>query len=290
MIGPRHAAFLIIVMLAVLGCAAASPGAAPAGRDSVGSDEKPYEPGATAAPGANHSGDQALVVYTGSIDLDVANVDDALAAARHLVTGLGGYVSASRVSDSGSSMSAYVTYRVPSARWDEAVAGLEALGERVVNEEIGTEDVTSQVVDLDARIANLRATEAALQAIMERATTITDVLKVQQELTAVRGDIESMTAQRDYLAGRAAFGTLDVAYNVPVTAQAVAAGGWDLGREIDAALAALVRIGQWLASVLVWVAIVALPVLVPLALLIWLVAVLRRRWLASHQRPQTPNV
>ena len=35
------------------------------------------------------------------------------------------------------------------------------------------------------------------QGIMTRATTITDVLKVQSELTAVRGDIESLTAQRD---------------------------------------------------------------------------------------------
>ena len=42
------------------------------------------------------------------------------------------------------------------------------------------------------------------QSIMDRATTITDVLKVQAELTTVRGDIESLTAQRDLLAQRAA--------------------------------------------------------------------------------------
>ena len=88
--------------------------------------------------------------------------------------------------------------------------------------------MTAQVVDLDARIANLQASESALQAIMARATTIADVLKVQQELTGVRGDIESMIAQRDNLADQAAMGTLDVIFTVPVVAAAVArvAGTW----------------------------------------------------------------
>ena len=39
-------------------------------------------------------------------------------------------------------------------------------------QEIGTEEVTGKVIDLGARITNLRATEAALQAIMARATKI----------------------------------------------------------------------------------------------------------------------
>jgi hypothetical protein len=295
--------FALIVVSAAACSAASVPAGATQGpvaagdEDSFrasGDDASGDQSGETGATGGQPNEapappDQQLIVYTGTLDIDVPDVDAALGAAQHLVTGLGGYVASSRVSNSGSDVSAYVIYRIPAARWDEALSGLRGLAEKVTDEQIGSEDVTSQVVDLDARIANARTTEAALQAIMDRAQTITDVLKVQQELSKIRGDIESMTAERDYLAGRAAFGTLEVAYNVPVTASAVAAEGWDLGREIDAALASLVRIGQWLASVIVWVVIVLLPVVLPLLVLAWIAYRLRRRWLISHPRPAAPD-
>lgn len=293
----RDILLFVFVLVVAVACSTAAPAAAPAATQgpAAGIPEPAGREGLDADAGdeagnALLPADQTLIVYTGSLDMDVADVDAAIAAGQQLVTGLGGYVASSRISNSGSNVSAYVTYRIPAARWDEALAGLHALAERVNDEEIGTEDVTAQVVDLDARLANARTTEAALQAIMDRARTIDEVLKVQRELTSIRGDIESMTAQRDYLAGRAALGTLDVAYNVPVTASAVAAEGWDLGREIDASLAALVRIGQWLASVLVWLTIVVLPVAVPLLILLWIVFRLRRRWLVSHPRPTYPDV
>src|SRR5437870_11281613 len=102
---------------------------------------------------------------------------------------------------------------------------------------------------------------------MAKANTITDILKVQNELTQVQGDIESMTAQRDLLANQAALATLEVGFNVPATLEvAQASEGWDLGKEIDTALASLVRVGQGVASALIWLLIVALPVVLPIML------------------------
>lgn len=163
---------------------------------------------------------------------------------------------------------------------------MKALAARVVSEDTSSEDVTAQVVDLDARLANLRTTETALQSIMDRATTITDVLKVQAELTSVRSEIESLTAQRELLAQRAAMATLAVAYNVPVAATSLASEGWNLGTEIDNALAALVRLGQGAASLLVWLVIVVVPVVLPIAIVLLIAIWLRRRWVAAHPRPE----
>ena len=101
-----------------------------------------------------------------------------------------------------------MTYRVPAARWDEALAGLRAIGEKVLTERSSTEDVTSQVVDLGARITNLQATERALQAIMDQATAIKDVLTVQAELTRTRSEIEQLAAQKLHFEGQAAFSTV----------------------------------------------------------------------------------
>jgi hypothetical protein len=112
------------------------------------------------------------------------------------------------------------------------------------------------------------------------------VLKVQSELTTVRGEIESLTAQRDMLAQRAALATLEVGYNVPITATTVASEGWDLGAEIDSAVAALVKLGQGALSLAVWLLIVFVPVVLPIVAVILLAVWLRRRWVAAH--PHVP--
>jgi hypothetical protein len=147
----------------------------------------------------------------------------------------------------------------------------------VLTETTDARDVTAAVVDLDARLQNLRVTEAALQAIMDRATTIDDVLEVQRELTGVRAEIERLTAQRDELAGRAAMSTLSVSYRQPGEPVAQAAEGWDAGREVDSAVAALVVVLQRLASLGIWLGIAVLPVVLPVIALIWLAYRLARR-------------
>ncbi len=47
---------------------------------------------------------------------------------------------------------ASVTYRVPVARWDDALTALRKLGSKTLSEQTDTSDVTSQVIDLDARL------------------------------------------------------------------------------------------------------------------------------------------
>src|SRR5262245_56598474 len=94
---------------------------------------------------------------------------------------------------------ALITYRIPSARWDDALDALRGLAAKVLNEDTQAVEVTGQVVDLDARLSNLRSTELALQSIMTKATRISDILDVQNQLTSVQGQIEQLTAQKNHL-------------------------------------------------------------------------------------------
>jgi hypothetical protein len=286
--------FLGALVALVAGLLAGCAGAASMPTPGSGNDDG-YQPAPTAAPG-NGNGvvgqpngipeQPQLIIYNGSLELEVADVDASVNQAEALVKSLGGHVAGSRASDSGDGKSAYVTYRIPAARWSEALSGLKALATRVANEETSSDDVTAEVVDLEARLANLRSTEVALQGIMAGATTITDVLKVQAELTQVQGEIESMTAQRDLLTNQAALATLNIAFNPPPVAEVEQAStGWDLGREIDSALASLVRLGQAVASLLIWLIIVVLPVLVPVLIGIWVVNRLYVRWRRAHPAP-----
>jgi Flp pilus assembly protein TadB len=143
---------------------------------------------------------------------------------------------------------------------------------------VRTEDVTGQVVDLRARIANLQVTEKALQGIMTQATKISDVLAVQAELTIVRGQIEEATAQKQHLEAQAAFSTLTVGFGLKPEAAVVASQKkFDPGNEVDQATASLVEVLQGLATAGIWFGIVWLPILLVLGLAALVVVLLVRR-------------
>ncbi|HEY7023670.1 MAG TPA: DUF4349 domain-containing protein [Candidatus Limnocylindrales bacterium] len=254
--------------------------------DDSGKPGSSYGSGGTPQQAASSPGpDTQLIVYEGSIDLQVDDVGASVDQANQLIGGLGGHVASSNASTKNDQDFATITYRIPAEKWDEALADMRAVGAKVLNETTTSEDVTGQVVDLNARIANAQASETALQAIMDKATTIDDVLSVQRELTQVRGDIESMTAQRDLLGNRAAFSTLTVSFETLVTQTQAVSGGWDLGQVFDDAVAALVRVGQGVITLGVWLVVVVLPIVVPLLVVLGVAVYLRRRWLRGHPGP-----
>ena len=209
-----------------------------------------------------------LIIKTGAIALQVGGLDPALTAANQLIVGLGGYTSGSERFGDEDDAQASVTYRVPAARWDEALAGLRAIGEKVLTERSSTDDVTSQVVDLGARITNLQATERALQAIMDQATAIKDVLTVQAELTRTRSEIEQLAAQKLHFEGQAAFSTVTVTFALKPNPILAEQQGFDAATEVEQASASLVSVLQAVATAGIWFGIVWLPIIFTLALIV----------------------
>jgi hypothetical protein len=271
----------------------------------VGSGVDPTSDGSTdtggdpAATNGNANGGQVadaaagpptlLIVRTGTLELEVASLAPSIAAAATVVTGAGGYISGSDENASGDNASAAVSYRIPAAAWDATLDGIRGVASTVRHQQVTSEEVSGQVVDLGARILNLRTTEGALQAIMARATKISDVLDVQKQLTDTRGEIERLVADKTHLEGRAAYGSLKVTFNLPVPAAVVKAQkGWDPATDVDRATGKLIAIGQRATSAGIFLAIVGLPVLIGGAVLLLVAWQLYRlgRWLLARRAPE----
>jgi hypothetical protein len=233
--------------------------------------------------------DEAKIVKTGSLDLQVADLGIALDKAHAAVVGLGGYVGESKETNDGDRSSAVVTYRIPAARWDDAIAALRGLATKVVSEQTNAVEVTGQLIDLAARIDNLQASERALQGILEQATKVQDILDVEARLSDVRGQIEQLQAQQAHLADQAALGTLAVSYALPVVATVEAQKKWSPADEIDRATASLVDLLQTGAAAGIWFAIVWLPALVFLAVVLAIALVVVRRLGLIRPRITTPD-
>jgi Domain of unknown function (DUF4349) len=284
----------VMLILALGACSSsASQGAPPGAENGAGAPVSAAT--AAPAPGKPADGsesdavvDGALIVRTGTLELQVKDVAGVVTRARDLVASLGGYVAGSDESNQGDKHTATITYRVPVDKWQDAITGLRGLADQVVHESTQAQEVTAQVVDLNARLANLQASEASLREIASRAGTITDVLAVQDKLTEVRDQIERITAQQKDLTGRAALGTLEAIWETPTVAVTEARSGWDLGTEIDRAAAQTVSAGQSLASFLVWLVVVGVPVFGPILVIVLAAALLFRRW-AARRPPRAPG-
>jgi len=229
------------------------------------------------------------IVKTGEMSLEVENVAAALGRVRSIIADLGGYVGGSQAGALGER--AILTVRVPADAFDTLLARLHELDADVLAETTREEVVTSQVVDLAARVENLRASEASYRELLGRAERIDDVLAVQSRLDGVRGEIEQLEAQLEALEDQAALSTLTVTLVPRAKPVEEQTGTWDPGAELDGAVASLVGIGQGLLDAAIWFAVVWLPILGVLAIvgLLVLRGVLElRRRLPAEARSTPP--
>jgi hypothetical protein len=253
------------------GAGAASAGApaaaASAGTAFSGGNESTAGSGSQAGGNDNPAApvDDTKIVRTGSLELTVADTDKALVAGRDAVRAMGGYVGSSQQKRSDDSILATVTYRIPVARWEDALDALRRLG-KVLAEQTDAAEVTGQLVDLDARIRNLKASETALVGYAAQAPKTSDLLEIEARLTDTRGEIERLSAQQATLSDQAAMATLTVTMGTEAVAVTQAAANWDPAAEVDRASASLIGVGRAIVSFGIVFTIVWLPILAGLAI------------------------
>jgi hypothetical protein len=112
--------------------------------------------------------------------------------------------------DAGSARSLTAILRLPASQMESGLAELKKLG-RLTNESQNSSDITSQYVDLAARLSNGRNTEQRLLALLrDRTGDLKDVIAVERELASVRESIERMTAQEKDLENKVQYVTIQL--------------------------------------------------------------------------------
>ena len=167
---------------------------------------------ANAPAGGEAAWAQLKLIRTGRIEIEVESVEEAIAELGRLATGSGGFVAGTELrADDGGRASGTITLKVPSDRYDAALADLRRLG-RVRSESSSVEDVTKAYADLETRLSVKRRTEERLRALLGSHTgELSDLLEVERELDRVVGEVEQLQGERRYYDQRIALSTLVVA-------------------------------------------------------------------------------
>ncbi len=166
--------------------------------------------GATVPAGAEVPGVPREVITTADLVVRVDDVEVAADQARDLATGAGGFV-AQQSADLEEGRTASITLRVPAGTFDDLMDGLTGLGE-VLERELGTQDVTDQVVDLEVRIANTEVSAQRLRELLAQADGVPNLLAIETELTNRETQIEQMKGQLQVLRDQVDLSTVTVRF------------------------------------------------------------------------------
>lgn len=142
--------------------------------------------------------DSSKIIYTARLTLESKDYDADRAALDSALREVGGYLEASNESTyTGSSRSLSLTLRVPQDAYQSFLQAAAATG-NLVNKSEQAEDVTSQYLDLEARLANLTAQRTRLQELQAKADTLADLLEIEASLSDVQYQLESYQSQLDW--------------------------------------------------------------------------------------------
>ncbi len=226
----------------VMGTDSGTAGKSASGGDTAEQDYAAAVPPASAlsAHYLLRTGDMSLLVKRGTLLSTVDRI-------KGMTTAMGGYVMSSAVGSqsggpvepmpldepvaSGDAMEssatpqsdpyASIVVRVPEQSFETAIKRFSKLGE-VQSVTTSSEDVTSQYVDLQARLRHYRAVERRLVGFLQETTTVNQMLAVQDRIDEVQLTIEELTAQLKSLRETTTFGTLSVFVSEKDTTPAIA--------------------------------------------------------------------
>jgi hypothetical protein len=230
------------------------------------------------------------IIYNVSLHLIVKDTSDAFAQIRRLAQEMGGFVSESNVWRDEGHPRASVTVRVPVGKLEDALAEFRALALDVEGESLDSQDVTEEYVDLGARLKNEQRTEAELLELLESRSEMgktADILEVHRELGQVRGRIEQIQGQMNYLENLSAMATVRIQLTPDVLMQPIDVGGWRPQGTARNAVRMLLRTVQFFGDAAIVFVIYILPTLVLIAIPVAILVVIVRaiwRWIRRRRR------
>jgi hypothetical protein len=267
------AILLLIVVFAMAGCAGLSGGESSSDKEMAtesASRSSDASGGSTSASGDASTGvTQSVastpltreVISTGQISVTTESISKARAEVIRLVTSYDGSVADEQTaSDQGGRISdSSLTLRVPTSDFAEAIDALARIG-KVEHQSRKSEDVTTQVLDNDARVRAAERAIRQIEVLLGRADALRDVIAIESDLARRQADLDSLKSQQAWLEDQTSLSTIHVQLSRPGEAAVDEARGFlaGLGDGWDAMTNATVVLLTMLGAILPFALLLAL--------------------------------
>ena len=160
---------------------------------------------------AARTADNAKIIYTTYLSIETKDYDWAYQQLNDTLSSVDGYLeSSSEYTDStDSTRTLSLTLRVPESSYDAFVDAAEQAGS-VTSKSKSADDVTTQYMDIEARLDNLTAQRTRLQELQASADNLTDLLQIESSLSDVQYQIESYQSQLNWYSQQVSYCTVNI--------------------------------------------------------------------------------
>ncbi len=157
------------------------------------------------------------LVYHCNLDIETLDYPAAIASIKETITKYGGVIQSESESDSGQdwyyadyrktsgTMHNYLEVRIPSKEYETFLSELDGVG-KIISKSTSVDNISQQYYDTTAQIEALQIQEKNLLAMLEKCESIEDMITVEQRLSEVQYELNSLQTTRRYM-------DMDVAYS-----------------------------------------------------------------------------
>lgn len=150
------------------------------------------------------------LIKTGNISFETTQLDDTRKMLDGLNTKFNAYVSNENEYQSEERKTRSLSLRIPSKNFDAYVSQLSQGVKHFDQKNISVEDVTSDFIDVAARIKTKKELEQRYISILSKANTVTEIMEIEREIGKLRADIESFESRLKYLKEQVSYSTLHI--------------------------------------------------------------------------------
>lgn len=158
------------------------------------------------------------IVYTSSLDIETKNFDQDVESIRDLVSANDGFMEYTSVygSEEDYGRTADFNVRIPVDNYNSFMDSVGSIGSVTYSDE-NANDITSDYVDVQARIKALKTKLSRLEELEQNATTVEDLLAIEDRINEVQTQIEQYTAQIKMYDNQVSYSTVYITVEEVVT-------------------------------------------------------------------------
>lgn len=211
-------------------------------------------PSSESAPNSNVQ--DRLVIKNSYLSLQVSKVADIQKQVIQKAEELGGYMVNSSIDNPSDFASSTITVRIPSKQLESALQYYRSLSIKVVSENLQGNDVTDQYIDFIAQLKTYEKTKVIFEEMLDKATSVQDILQIQREIINIQASIDSIKGQQDYLVKNAEMAKITLYLSTDELALPYApTDTWRPNVIFKQAIRSLIAMLRKIGSLIIWIAV-----------------------------------
>lgn len=154
--------------------------------------------------------DKQKIIKDGTITIKTKDIDASKKKFDDFLKKINAYYEREDLENDEQVISFYLKVRVPSNKFEVLIRTIETGDDEIVRKNIEARDVTEEYVDIESRLSNKREYLNRYRAILAKASTVKDILEVEENIRVIQEEIESKEGRLNFLKDQVAFSTLNI--------------------------------------------------------------------------------